>query len=199
MRLAKLCITLALATGGWHAALASALCARAADCHASASSRASRDGRETPRHAAAHEAAHAADEQHRAAVPASDAPAGDLKNQHSHCDASAKSPRAAAHAATPHAEHEAAHGNDENAALANVAALRSPGPSCGHCVGRQTSQPARVESSAPAHARDAQAAPASVRHLVAPPRPAPRTHRAPTEHSPPRGRPLHLLNSVLLI
>ena len=210
MRLAKLCITLALATGGWHAALASALCARRADCHASASPRARVHSQtvseQTPIHAADEQhrpatqaEAHAADGQYRAATHAAVAPANDPANHRGHCGASAESPRAAAHAAPPEAEPDAAPGDDENVSPAAVADLRAPGSSCAHCVGRLTGQPARVKSAAPAFARDAHAAPVPVRHLATlqPLRPRPR--RAPTEHSPPRGRPLHLLNSALLI
>lgn len=194
MRLAKLCITLALVTGGWHAALASALCARRADCHASAA-RAPHAGHETPGRATAH----AADEHHRA-TPATAARANDLKHHHGHGGASAGSPReeGARAAESPGAGRESALGGGENVAPATVADLRPAGPSCGHCVGRETSQPARVNC-APAFSRDAHAAPAPVTHLVTPPPARPRPRFAPTEHSPPRGRPLHLLNSALLI
>ena len=198
MRLAKLCITLALALCGWHAALASALCARHADCHASASPRAPHAGHATP----GHSAAHAADRQHQAATTHAAAdPPNDPKHRRGHyCGASAESPREVARAASsPGAGHESARGEDENGSPASLLDLRSPGSSCEHCVGRQTGQPPRVKSAAPAFARDAHAAPSPVQQLVAPARPAPRARFAPTEHSPPRGRPLHLLNSALLI
>ena len=197
MRLAKLCITLALALGGWHGALASALfCARHADCHASAASRAPRApqahspnaGHET------HNRANAADDQHQVATPAPVAHA----NDHGHCGTPAESPRAAAHAAPHAAETESAR-DDDNPPSESVADLRAPASSCAHCVGRQTSQPAGVNSVAPVFARDSHAAPAPTRHHVTPPPRAPRTRFAPTEHAPPRGRPLHLLNSALLI
>jgi hypothetical protein len=193
MRLAKLCITLALAAGGWHAALASALCARRADCHASASTRAApAAGHVTQGHANADAAAdHSQTTAHANADPA---------NRHGHCGPSAESPREVARAAPHDAENETAHGGDEeNASSESVANLRAPGSSCEHCVGRQTGQPARLKSVAPVPARDSQAAPVPAQHLVTLPQSAPRPRFAPTEHSPPRGRPAYLLNSVLLI
>jgi hypothetical protein len=199
MRLAKLFITLALALCGWHGALASALCARHADCHASAAAR----GRHAPRgrlrtagrEAGSRGAAHAAGHHGQGATGAAAAPA----NDHGHCGLSGESPRANVHAAPHGAEAETARDGDENVSSESVADLRAPASSCGHCVGRETRQPAGLNSVARDDGRDAHAAHAPTRQPVTLPRSAPRPRFAPTGHAPPRGRPLHLLNSALLI
>lgn len=197
MRLAKLCITLALALGGWHDALASALCARRADCHASArephapQGHPQTAGRETHHHGAAN----AADDHGQTATPAAVVPA----NANGHCGPPAESPRADAHTAPRDAEAETAHGDDENASPESVTDLRAPASSCAHCVGRQTRQPVSVNSAAPGFARDSHATPAPAQHLVTLTPTVERPRFAPNGHAPPRGRPLHLLNSALLI
>jgi hypothetical protein len=197
MRLTKLCIILALVLSGWHAALASALCARRADCHASAWAHAAR------KHGGAQNDSHEAQSHTDAAVDHSQAAThanAEHMNRHGHCGPPAESPREAAHAAPHDTERETARGGDEeNISSESVAYLRAPDSPCGHCVGRETRQPARAESVAPVHERGLRAAPAASQPLVTVSPRAPRTRFAPTEHSPPRSRPTHLLNSVLLI
>ena len=197
MRLAKLCITLALALGGWHEALAAALCARDPGCHAAASPR----GAHAPGHAQAasdptpsHTTRGTADDQHQATTAAADP-----TNRRGHCGTPSESRGAVVHATRLDAESETAHDNSENASSESVSSLRAPASSCEHCVGRQTDQPARVKPVAYGHARDSHAAPAPTQHPITLPQSAPRPRFAPTQHAPPRGRPLHLLNSALLI
>ena len=200
---AKLCITVALALGGWHAALASALCARHADCHAAASSprpsHAGHHSRPTSDQTHGNAAARAADVRHQAAAPAAVDPAGDLASRHGHCGTAAEAPHGVGRAALTDDETGVAHGGGENVSPETAAHPRAPAPSCEHCVGRQTPQPARAKSVAPDSPRDSRAAPVAAPHLVALPTLRPRPRLSPTEHSPPRGRPVHLLNSVLLI
>ena len=213
MRLAKLCITLALATGGCHAALANALCARYADCHGSAAPRAPQAHTHTAGREAEHHApASAPDDHSQVATREAVAPT----SNHGHCGPQVESPETVAHAAPRDAEAETAHddengsssgseenelsgGNDISAAPGSASDPRAPASSCAHCVGQQTSQPASVNSGATVSARDAHATPAPAPRRVALTPAFARPRFAPTEHSPPRGRPLHLLNSALLI
>lgn len=194
MPLAKLCITLALALGGWHTALGAALCASHPDCRADALPRAPGHARTASRETQNHP--HAADDHNQNAPPAGVG----LANHHGHCGATAESPRATTdHAAPPDAQTGAAHGDDEDASSEFVADPRAPASPCEHCVSGQTDQPARVNSVAPGFARDTHAASAPTPRLDTLPQPVPRPRLAPTGHAPPRGRPLHLLNSALLI
>ena len=205
MRLAKLCITLAFAAGGWHGALANALCAQRADCHASAAPRAPHSHSQIAGRKIKNDASADAPDRHgRGATREAVAPA----NNHGHCGSQVESQRSVAHTSPHDAGAETARGNDENvlpdgddvnAAPKSVSDLRAPASSCAHCVGQQTSQPVSVNSVAPTSARDSHATHAPARRLFTPAQTFARPRFAPTEHSPPRGRPLHLLNSALLI